>query len=100
MLMSLTTAFRSRRPEASRSATSVVAIPILPFLREPAYNTTGRDKFGGGKPSIIRERQRGGQPKSPIRSPCTSFETRLPHGRTAPCCGTYYIVPRAIPAPE
>src|SRR5207302_10408059 len=68
MLKSLTTCFCPDRPEASRRATSVVAIPILPYGE--ADNVSPR--FGARLTSyytVRAELPTGGDPVSPTRVP-------------------------------
>src|SRR5437588_11241692 len=69
MLKSLTTCFCPDRPEASRRATSVVAIPILPY--EEADNVSS-PRFGARLTSyytVRAELPTGGDPVSPTRAP-------------------------------
>src|SRR6267378_356382 len=99
MLMSLTIAFRSRRPEASRSATSVVAIPVLPF------GANGHVAHPGAATSVGKTLYYtvtvAGRTAEEARSApgVPDWETRLRCGKTEPCCGTCYIAMRAIPEP-
>src|SRR5262249_34153812 len=68
----------------------------------PSFNASGREQrpFAehtvGRKPIIIRQCRRGAQRRRCRGSRRIFLETRLPRGKTAPCCGTYYIVMRAI----
>src|ERR1700751_5745562 len=99
MLMSLTTGFRSRRPDASWSVTSVVAIPCPSFLlvadqrwrARPRWSEVGENLLVYGNGRGFHSREEDSEER------CTSLETSLRRGRTGPCCGIYCIVMRPIP---
>src|SRR5437016_4751402 len=102
MLISLTIRFNSTCPEASWSAKSVVAIPVPSFLMRAEPRLLERLNVVGVTLNYTAADVSGHRPDPHVSWNVPGYVTswtRLPRGRTAPCCGIYYIVMRPIPAP-